>query len=589
MKTNRLTFRVAIISLYFFLSLIMIGIATVSIIYFDNLLVRMNITKEFSYIEANATNAITKIDRIKIGLLKLVSNFEQVKKDFDSADTNKFLKVFSTLMTHNTDLSAVYIAYVSGDFYEVINLDINDKLHTLFGAEPNDRWLEVSIKYEDGKHLQQYTLYDKNLNLTSISSQIPDYDPTERYWFKSAINSETVIKTSPYLFAGLNCMGVTYALKVTDTTVLSLDMLTEDIGTALNSFKLTNSTVIYLLNNKKDIYATTGDSDNEMAFNEQLVDEVKKSTLSVEERKPQHYTTTIDGHKYILHTSKFRTPMGDETYLSMATPFKDAIAKYKERGIKVLFACIGALVMMIPLILYLVSRVIHPISLLKIESDKVSKRQFSNIRKVKTKLLEIDELSDSICIMSKSIYDYQHNLEQKIEERTKELEEKNILLEKLAVTDALTNVSNRMKVDQVLESEISRIERYGGSLSIILLDIDHFKKVNDTYGHQTGDSVLIEFAEILQNAVRRTDTVGRWGGEEFIIVCPETDMDEIKILAESVRKKIQAFNFKEVGNITASLGTATYIAGMHENELIAKADAGLYEAKDTGRNKVVQG
>jgi diguanylate cyclase (GGDEF)-like protein len=178
------------------------------------------------------------------------------------------------------------------------------------------------------------------------------------------------------------------------------------------------------------------------------------------------------------------------------------------------------------------------------------------------------------------------NLEAIVAERTGELIEKNKQLETLSISDRLTGLYNRLKLDQVLEEELARNKRGSSGFSVILLDVDHFKSVNDTFGHQVGDQVLIVIAKILKEGIREVDVVGRWGGEEFLIVCSETDQDGARVLAEKMRAAIAACAFPVVGTKTSSFGVAALRAQETVDALIARADSALYRAKDGGRNCV---
>lgn len=169
----------------------------------------------------------------------------------------------------------------------------------------------------------------------------------------------------------------------------------------------------------------------------------------------------------------------------------------------------------------------------------------------------------------------------------KDIEEKNRQLEKFATIDNLTNLYNRRKLEELIQLEINRCERFKCNFSLTMLDIDHFKEVNDTYGHQTGDNVLIEIANILKYSIRKTDFVGRFGGEEFIIVCLESNKDEIINLIENIRIDIQNNDFEKVGRKTVSFGITIFKNGDTIESIVKRADSALYEAKETGRNKVV--
>lgn len=160
-------------------------------------------------------------------------------------------------------------------------------------------------------------------------------------------------------------------------------------------------------------------------------------------------------------------------------------------------------------------------------------------------------------------------------------------LEGLYVTDRLTNVYNRVKIDEIIDIELNKKKRYDHTFSVILIDVDYFKIVNDTYGHLVGDTILKEFAAILKENVRNTDYVGRWGGEEFIVVCPQTDINGVSSLAEHLRGKIEESDFTTAGKKTASFGVAVCSEEDDIQSLIDNADKALYRAKKGGRNQVV--
>nr|WP_321266910.1 diguanylate cyclase [uncultured Sulfurimonas sp.] len=160
-------------------------------------------------------------------------------------------------------------------------------------------------------------------------------------------------------------------------------------------------------------------------------------------------------------------------------------------------------------------------------------------------------------------------------------------LEHIASTDSLTKLFNRNKLNDVLEKEMALASAVSSPLSIIFLDIDHFKKVNDTYGHDVGDEVLISVANIISSTTRTGDIAARWGGEEFIITLQSTDALHASILAEKLRVKIENHTFKSVKNITISAGITEYISNESKDIFIKRVDEALYEAKESGRNKII--
>jgi len=179
-----------------------------------------------------------------------------------------------------------------------------------------------------------------------------------------------------------------------------------------------------------------------------------------------------------------------------------------------------------------------------------------------------------------------------LEKLTEELAHKNRLLENLANIDGLTEINNHRFFQNFLDSEINRSVRNDRTISLLLADIDSFKKFNDTYGHQTGDFILKEFSRVTKEVIREYDLIARYGGEEFVFVLPETSQEEALAVAEKLRKTIEEYTFDdgtETYHVTISIGVASAHPGSGEfskNDFIGMADAALYEAKNGGRNRV---
>lgn len=174
-------------------------------------------------------------------------------------------------------------------------------------------------------------------------------------------------------------------------------------------------------------------------------------------------------------------------------------------------------------------------------------------------------------------------------QKDEELEAANRVLAELSVTDHLTHIYNREKLDAVLDKELLRASRYESGLGLIMIDVDLFKQVNDTYGHQVGDNVLIDISRLLNLNIRRIDTLGRWGGEEFLIICPGIGRSGLIAMAEKLRAEVDEFKFPVVGHKTASFGVAIYKQGDTSEQIISRADKALYNSKEMGRNRVTEG
>lgn len=179
----------------------------------------------------------------------------------------------------------------------------------------------------------------------------------------------------------------------------------------------------------------------------------------------------------------------------------------------------------------------------------------------------------------KKIAEALFNMSQKVADTQK-------ALELLSSTDQLTSLSNRRRLEECLEQKLKESERES-FFSVVMIDIDRFKTINDTYGHEIGDHVLIHTAHLMCDSIRTSDILGRWGGEEFLLILPQTSLEGALIIAEEVRLKICQFTFEHYPQrVTMSLGVSTYRMGDTPNSILRRADNALYRAKNSGRNRV---
>jgi len=192
---------------------------------------------------------------------------------------------------------------------------------------------------------------------------------------------------------------------------------------------------------------------------------------------------------------------------------------------------------------------------------------------------------ESVCAVTNSAGDIEHYVSvfHDISEQKRVEHE----LEHLATHDRLTGAFNRARIYELLDAAETARQRYGTPFSVLMFDIDHFKRVNDTYGHQAGDAVLEELSRRVRDLLRLTDQFGRWGGEEFLIIATHTPSSGALKLAERIREAIAATPFPEVGAVTVSIGVAEMRDDMTPKTLEAHADRALYAAKDAGRNCVL--
>ena len=175
---------------------------------------------------------------------------------------------------------------------------------------------------------------------------------------------------------------------------------------------------------------------------------------------------------------------------------------------------------------------------------------------------------------------------ERLQRTNQDLQKTLVELDRLASTDKLTGAWNRRRLEETLRNEMDRLKRYEHPLSMMIIDIDFFKKVNDVHGHNVGDQVLVKLATVLQSTLRTTDSLTRWGGEEFVVLCPNTTLSTASMLAERLRETVSRSPFPEVKNVTVSIGVAECMVGEAWEAWFKRADAALYRAKACGRNQV---
>ena len=173
----------------------------------------------------------------------------------------------------------------------------------------------------------------------------------------------------------------------------------------------------------------------------------------------------------------------------------------------------------------------------------------------------------------------------RLQQTNQELQKTLLELARLAGTDKLTGAWNRRRLEDAVGNEMARLKRYDHPLSMLIIDIDFFKNINDRHGHVVGDQVLTQLAAVLKSSLRATDSLTRWGGEEFVVLCPNTTLSTVAMLAERLREKIAKTAFA-AADITASIGVAECLSGESWDQWFQRADAALYRAKACGRNQV---
>nr|CRH07325.1 Protein of unknown function. Probable diguanylate cyclase [Candidatus Magnetococcus massalia] len=257
------------------------------------------------------------------------------------------------------------------------------------------------------------------------------------------------------------------------------------------------------------------------------------------------------------------------------------------------------------LLLDLVAEMAQRIQIIRTQTSGATGRLDASMGRIQaaTDLDELEAVRTVLINEAEALRKQTEELEETLQDQQEELERTKLQLHQAqqaldeareeSLTDPLTHIANRRALFESLSKEFSRSRRYKEPLSLLILDLDHFKKINDNFGHPVGDKVLIQVASHVKELLRKADTVGRYGGEEFVVLLPETGLQQAEEKAEQIRHQINALKFKlrdETLQVTASIGVAQLddgeAADPNEETLIKRADKALYTAKDSGRNRV---
>jgi diguanylate cyclase (GGDEF)-like protein len=310
-------------------------------------------------------------------------------------------------------------------------------------------------------------------------------------------------------------------------------------------------------------------------------EQMNVSTLTAALERDYHILTAFDGAEALEQVANASKPIhliiSDQRMPRMTgVEFLEASLEHSPRTKKIILSGFAD-----------VDAIIASINKAKIHAFLLKPVDMSQLTLSVKRSLEAYDLEQHNLQLLDDLKAFNRQLEAKVKERTAELNDALAKLELLATTDQLTGAFNRHKFEELAAEELERVGRYDYPLSVVLFDIDHFKKINDTYGHFIGDRVLKELVILLEEHVRQADTIVRWGGEEFLVLAPHTDRQGIEDLSEKLREAVESFSFPEVGRVTISLGATTYRDQESLDRFLSRADEALYDAKTSGRNYAV--
>ncbi|MDK2070020.1 diguanylate cyclase [Aliarcobacter butzleri] len=567
---KELSLKSTILSLFSFILTILIIVLSSQLLYFSKKISIESIDLQLNGLVQNIQTTIKDNENLNINIVNMLSLMNE-KDHFN---------LYINVLKSHPHLYSVYTGYSDGSFYEIINLDVNELLKTTYKTKNIDRWLLIKISAQT-PNKRELLLFDEDLNLTSSKIEDNSYDPRNRPWYQSAILNENTIKTAPYKYSHIDNIGITYAKDVDKSkNVVGIDVLTQDF-TTLYKKHINQDFINVVIFQEDGLVLSSSNKDNSLF---EKFFEKNKNINDYKELK----VVDINKKEYITKIVQLDT-LNKQEYIVIFADYEKITEPYLSQTFKLLLTFIIIAFLMFPIMIYLSGIIIKPIYNLVKQSIKIKNRKYNDVSQIESPILEIALLSASFENMAQSINSYQNSLEEKVKQRTEELLVKNAELLRLSITDNLTKLYNRVKLDKSLQEEMNRNLRYNTNFSIILLDIDYFKKVNDNFGHQIGDEVLIESAQILSKNIRNVDILGRWGGEEFLVICPETKIEDAIKVASHINEAIKLHKFSTYPNtITISLGVATFSKHIKNvDDIILNADKALYQAKEEGRDKVI--
>ncbi|MDQ6975503.1 MAG: diguanylate cyclase [Mariprofundaceae bacterium] len=573
-----------------------------------------NMLRSYLHEAINKKSAVV-IERIKRDLFLAQSSVEMTVNQFSvgrlSLHDSKFLE-------HSLYQQILLLPSFSGAY---IGVDNGDFVYVKRGKwKVAGEFITFRITHKRGHRFVNKTWRNDKFEIIKQEDNVKlAYDPRTRPWYRKAIETRQTIWTDPYLFNSSRKPGITvaspgYLSHGMKSIVVGIDLDIYGISDLLRN--LGEGTSSFIISKKGKVIASSSFSDSTFPSRKKkddlpsiydLQDPVIQqsiASLSTPLEKillmgHEFFSFSIKGEKYYALFSHLNNPNWP-WIIGLNLSEESLLGELMEKRNKYLIYSFLFAILLVALATWLAHTMVRPIKALSQISSSIRKDGFGVDPRVFTRYLELQKLANDFADLMKELYNREQDnlhltqklnqlnvdLEKRVYDRTKELHDANKQLEEVAATDALTGLSNRRRLDQTISHELSRASRYSHQCSLIMFDIDHFKSVNDTFGHQIGDDVLVGIAELVKLNIRNADLAGRWGGEEFLIVCSDTDLAAAKTVAEKLRRAVKKHSFPTAGVITASFGVTEFIEGDDAIRMTKRVDEMCYKAKNNGRNRV---
>lgn len=534
-------------------------------------------------------------------------NAEQFRAGvLDTANPKEMQRQFLLQLDQQSVLTFVSIGTANGEYFSASRPPLGDDkaLRLIEATEAQDR------------RMSTYRVNAGNQQGALISLGTFPFDARKRPWFKAALgyNSPRWYPAYRYLIpddeGAYDAMGIGMAAPLYNGAGDFVGVMTADVSLVQLSRLLASITkelggTAFLFDEGGDLLAT---SKLERLY--ELKEDTTVRVKAVESPNPLiraastiihkksesrgRTVSVVEGESYLLDWSQFSLPDGPTITIANMLPQSRFDAPSRGLLFNVLFFSATIFAAGLILTIFVSKWVARPLVALGEWATQLGHGQWEDAQhRSASPIAEVESLSRALQFMADSVKHQTDNLEQEVEMRTAELELVNIQLAQLSNTDGLTGVANRRHFDKVLANEVAQARHLQTPIALIMLDVDHFKKYNDHYGHLAGDDALIQVASALKTNVRRhSDLAARYGGEEFAVVAAHCNVQEALALAEMLRLRIEQLGIphalSRIGVLTASFGVAILIPDASHGaiELIQMADKALYSAKENGRNRV---
>lgn len=594
-KTLRMTIAIPVIIFFLVATL-----SATAIVFRGSNLAIENVIQQ---LEQSATQVVDKeLDTLfgnaeKLILQHQLSFQRQLTHFGDNKETQKY---FSATLQAMPYALMTYVALPDGQFYGARRMADGsiEVVKNNAGTGGNSHYFTTN---DQGEALKETNVYQ-------------NFDPRTRPWYIEATQFESLVFTDMYSHFVLKEPTITASLPVYDNNknlqaVFAVDFLTTWLTQTLQTLPIGDHGHIIIVDDKNQLVSsTTGEPLFKLIDNTSYNLSLKESqhpvtrhiaTLSpstgvspaTEVKSNLRTTIEIDNQRYFISQSHYGN-YGFKWRIFTIISSQDYLEGMNQALSQSAIALLIMAAVSIALTFRITQSIVRPIKRLDQAAQSLLGGSFSQVPE-EARADEIGTLTSNFNIMGRRLMDQVVHLESQVRERTLELEQKNELLKNLAETDALTGLPNRRRFMDFANRTLDLAARNRKPLAIIMMDIDHFKAYNDTYGHIAGDHVLERIAQVMKQIIRRkADIIARYGGEEFAAVLQDLSEDQAKALCESLRQGVEAMDIEHSGSdyatITISIGLYFGTIYPHQKivDLIDIADQALYTAKSNGRNRV---